>query len=326
MILLLSSSDDVNLDLVIDWLKAYRYPYLRINADDLLEEDFHLSLTPPRIALRQQEVDLPAIGTIWLRKFGNFHRTAYFQEAETRLGRQALDQLSREYNAILNGLIALLEEKHWLTHPSRLHVNKIEMLHQAQKCGLTIPETHLINRREDLARLCQKGEYISKSIYEPLFLKETQGFYTMFTKVVSPEEVEGFSAGFFPSLIQRKVPKEYELRVFYLDGECYAMAIFSQETARTETDFRDIDWSNPNRNVPYALPPELTEGIRQFMATIGLNCGSLDLIKGTDGRYYFLEVNPMGQFGMVSFPCNYSLYEKIALYLIQHDRRQEEVR
>ena len=30
----------------------------------------------------------------------------------------------------------------------------------------------------------------------------------------------------------------------------------------------------------------------------------------------FLEVNPVGQFGMVSLPCNYQLEKRIAQYLI----------
>ena len=52
------------------------------------------------------------------------------------------------------------------------------------------------------------------------------------------------------------------------------------------------------------------------MKHIGLNTGSIDMIKSVDGNYYFLEVNPSGQFGMTSFPCNYNLHEKVADYLI----------
>jgi D-alanine-D-alanine ligase-like ATP-grasp enzyme len=53
-----------------------------------------------------------------------------------------------------------------------------------------------------------------------------------------------------------------------------------------------------------------------MMQKADLNCGSLDLIKSKDGRYVFLEVNPSGQFGMVSYPCNYYLEEEVAKSLI----------
>ena len=50
---------------------------------------------------------------------------------------------------------------------------------------------------------------------------------------------------------------------------------------------------------------------------IKLKNGSIDIIRGVDNNYYFLEVNPVGQFGMVSNPCNYNIEEKFALKLIE---------
>jgi ATP-GRASP peptide maturase of grasp-with-spasm system len=324
MILLLSSSNDVNLDHVVDWLRLYGHPFLRINSDDVLEEDFHLSLSPPSLVVRQQKVSLQDVGSVWLRKWGNFRRTGWFKQAERRLDAERLMQLSREFSVTLTALTVLLKDKHWLTHPSRVHVNKLEMLDQAQAAGLTIPETHLINRKARLEQLLRQGEFITKSSFEPMFLKQPDGFYSMFTQLLTAGDVDGFDETFFPSLVQRKVDKAYELRVFYLDGELYTMAIFSQRTERTALDFRDYDWSDPNRCVPYQLPEDVTQAVQRFMRAVGLNCASLDMIKGRDGDYYFLEVNPTGQFGMTAFPCNYPLYEKIAQYLIAHDRPQEE--
>ncbi|CEJ68525.1 hypothetical protein BN1195_00813 [Chryseobacterium oranimense G311] len=43
--------------------------------------------------------------------------------------------------------------------------------------------------------------------------------------------------------------------------------------------------------------------------------GSIDMIKGRDGNYYFLEVNPSGQFRMTSLPCNYNLHFEVAKFL-----------
>jgi len=324
MILLLSTSDDVNVDHVIDWLKLHQHAYLRLNADDVMEESLHLSLQPPALCFRGQAVDLDSVGVVWLRKFGNFRRSAYHARAAPLLRRESLLQLEREHATLLAALTALIEHKRWLTHPSRLRVNKLDMLMRARQCGMTTPETHVLNRKGDLDRLLARGEYISKSLFEPLFLKEEGGLYSMFTRTLEPEDVALLGERFFPSLVQRKVDKEYELRVFYLDGECHTMAIFSQQSEQTALDFRQIDWTRPTRMVPYALPEKLEESIRGFMRSVGLNCGSLDIIKGSDGDYYFLEVNPTGQFGMVSHPCNYSLHEKIARYLIAHDTPDQE--
>lgn len=55
------------------------------------------------------------------------------------------------------------------------------------------------------------------------------------------------------------------------------------------------------------------------MNSLNLNTGSIDLIVDTQDNYYFLEINPVGQFGMVSQPCNYYLEKKVAEYLVQNN-------
>lgn len=320
MILLLSSGDDTNLDYIIEWFRFYDHPYLRLNSDDLLNDAVHLALSPARLMIRNRAVDLDAIRAIWLRRFSNFRSSQYWQESRHLVRRDALEQLDREHRVLLGGLTALLADRHWLTHPAHANVNKLDMLVRAQQCGLTVPDTHVVTRARDLAALLQTGEFICKSLYEPMFVKDGGGFYTMFTTRIEAADLELVSDEFAPSLVQRLVAKQYELRVFYLDGECYTMAIFSQQRERSKLDFRNIDWTDPPRQVPYRLPADVADRIHSFMTAVGLNSGSLDLIKGADDRYYFLEVNSVGQFGMVAFPCNYPLYEKIALHLIRHDQ------
>jgi glutathione synthase/RimK-type ligase-like ATP-grasp enzyme len=53
------------------------------------------------------------------------------------------------------------------------------------------------------------------------------------------------------------------------------------------------------------------------MKELQLDTGSIDMIKCTDGKYYFLEVNPVGQYDMISMPCNFHLSEIIASELIE---------
>ena len=52
------------------------------------------------------------------------------------------------------------------------------------------------------------------------------------------------------------------------------------------------------------------------MKNLKLDTGSIDMIVTLDGEYVFLEINPIGQFGMVSYHCNYHLEKRIAEYII----------
>jgi glutathione synthase/RimK-type ligase-like ATP-grasp enzyme len=55
------------------------------------------------------------------------------------------------------------------------------------------------------------------------------------------------------------------------------------------------------------------------MRSVGLNTGSMDVIRAKKGEYYFLEVNPVGQYGASSHHGNYYLEKRIAEWLISKD-------
>jgi len=127
---------------------------------------------------------------------------------------------------------------------------------------------------------------------------------------------------FYPSLFQEKIEKEYEVRSFYIDGRFYSMAIFSQNDKQTKDDFRKYNFQNMNRMVPYQLDKKTELNLHKVYSMLNLDTGSADFIKGKDGKYYFLEINPTGQFGFVSFYCNYNLEKIVAKHLIQLDEKK----
>ena len=90
------------------------------------------------------------------------------------------------------------------------------------------------------------------------------------------------------------------------------MAIFSQKNEGTVVDFRKYTDGNPQRKVPYKLPKSEEKKLIALMEELDLNTGSIDIIVDINNNYIFLEVNPVGQFGMTSVPCNYYLERKIA--------------
>jgi glutathione synthase/RimK-type ligase-like ATP-grasp enzyme len=51
------------------------------------------------------------------------------------------------------------------------------------------------------------------------------------------------------------------------------------------------------------------------MSQLEMTTGSIDLIVDNDETYYFLEVNPVGQFGFISNWCNAIIEREIALEL-----------
>ena len=98
------------------------------------------------------------------------------------------------------------------------------------------------------------------------------------------------------------------------------MAIFSQEIRTNKVDFRKYSKEIPNRYVPYDLPKTISMKLKRLMDNLKLNSGSIDLVYTKDEDYYFLEVNPVGQFAMVSEPCNYYLEKIVAQKLSENEK------
>lgn len=185
--------------------------------------------------------------------------------------------------------------------------------------GLDIPKG-IITNNSHLAKSFIR-QYPTGSIIKPIGESEIVSFrktaYYITPRLINLNFFKKNTQIFFPSLIQEYLDKDIELRIFYLDGTCYPMAIFSQLDDATKIDFRNYNIKNPNRFVPFKLPAQIALLIVKFMEMAKLNTGSIDMIKTKCNRYVFLEVNPTGQFGMVSKPCNYYIEKKIASSLIK---------
>lgn len=139
--------------------------------------------------------------------------------------------------------------------------------------------------------------------------------YLTYTELIDASDTEEFPETFSLSFCQDHIIKLCDIRIFFLNERCYSMAIMSQNNPDTLVDFRKYDYENPNRSIPFEIPEDLSRKIRTFMNKLDLISGSLDFILNIEGDFIFLEVNPVGQFGMIDSPCNFGLHRKIAEYL-----------
>ncbi len=326
MILILTGDGDFSSDFVVQYLYFLKYPFVRINSWDLLEPGFNISITNEGtfIKIKNQDINLKEVGAVWHRKFGFFKKSWFYKSAERVVSKTNLDYLSKEYSSLLGSVIGVLKDKYWLTSPYSLNLNKVEVLIKAQQVGLEIPDTFIENERNSLIQKITKFPIITKSVKDAWHVNEDsvngENIFTMYTSIVKESDIESLPTTFFPSLIQRSIEKNFEIRVFCLLDKLYSMAIFSQNDPQTEQDFRKYNIEKPNRFVPFILPNDIRLRILKLVRAFNLNCCSIDLIKGKDDKYYFLEINTTGQFGMVDFPCNYGLHSQVAKALIKLDK------
>lgn len=321
MILVLSTEGfEESTEQVLDWLDLLGQAYLRINGEDLNGLSLELDPANPEqtwMVLDGRYIALRDITAVWYRRTGirAFPSLQPIESLATRL--HLAEHLVTEIRALKQAFYAGLEQAYWLSHPGSASPNKFQMLQQAAQLGFSIPATRIVTRASQIRKLRENwGPLIIKCLSDTRMLRNEDGIFTQYTTAPDPI-LEDLPETIFPTFVQECIEKDFEVRTFYLNGRCYSMAIFSQAQEQTTTDFRIYNYEKPARSIPYQLPRDLEVKVTQLMQSFQLQTGSLDFMVGKDGAHYFLEINPVGQFGMVSFPCNYQLERLIAQNLIE---------
>lgn len=309
MILILSSSSDANIDYLINWLLRTKKKYFRLNCDDLIEKSCFMNIERDQLIIGESLLEFGSIETVFFSKFFGFSKTQYFHKANHRMSSKDIEQISREFFTLQNFIISRLDDKKWNLKPKHATMNKLVNIRLAAEVGLTVPETYVLSSTSQLDQILKDNkQLITKSLYEPYFIRNDHGYYSMFTQEI---DAVILSKTFFPSLAQEKIEKEYEIRSFFYKGDFFSMAIFSQKAEMSKLDFRKFNWLSPNRNVPYKLNDDMKIKLKKLFKKLNLDYCSVDLIKSVNGSIYFLEINPTGQYGMINFPCNYEIYKTI---------------
>ncbi len=304
--------DDQTSNHIIDWAYYLNKTFFRVNAEDI-EQNIFLELDNNQEHIKISDVDIDNKRRFWFRKWienlnGDKYPTDYKQS------------LNKEFKHLSQYLFFSLQNNTWLNKYGDVE-NTLIQLKEAKKSGLKIPHSIVTSKKSDVIDFYkQHKSIITKPLISHFFKIEGDVFSKSLTTLISNEDILNMNQFFFPTLFQENILKEFELRVFFLKDNFYSMAIFSQKDKQTRVDFRNYNKNKPNRLVPYKLPNHIEAKLILLMKKLGLNSGSIDLIKSIDNEYIFLEVNPTGQLNMVSLPCNYFLEKKIAKFL-SHDEK-----
>lgn len=304
MIIVFSRQWDESSLQVYEWLIANNTPFLIVYPESQFDVKFL------RISDRGSDFEITIDGTIILFSeiSGVWYRRGqlpFYCPDGHSLEEQFIRQ---EYEKLRDFFLYLLQSLPHINIIECGRVNKLTILHEAVQCGLTVPFTLISGNKRLILDTFQSGSFINKAICENSISHDGEEYILPVHQVAAEDlhEQEGLS------LYQSNMDKLYELRVFHFFGKNYAMAIFSQMHERTIQDFRFYDLDRPNRWTPYKLPDHLELKINQLMKRTGHNTGSLDFIYTGARQYVFLEINPIGQYDMISETCNYDLHKMIA--------------
>jgi len=325
MILIQSDSNDIATNAVINWLLHYNQVFFRFNREDVIGNvnyvDDGLSFTiTSNITKKSKKIHLKYVKAYWYRRGFLIFSKPNISTKDTNDLSKAVDDYYEEEKFIITNLFCRKFDtvpKNVIGHEQFNYLSKIHVLNEAKKSGLNIPDTAIISSKKVLLEFNEKHKQnglITKGINQSFAAYDNKSniSFTCFTTPFGLNEIKKCPDFFFPTLFQELIEKKFEIRIFFLKDKFYASAIFSQNDEKTKYDFRNYNTDKPNRTPPFNLPSDIKSKLKKLMQKLKLNSGSIDMIYSEHNQYIFLEVNPIGQFWQVSYPCNYYLEREIA--------------
>ncbi len=310
---------------VMDWLITHGYKPIRVNGEDLCLQTYSTSLHYiNKLDLNFKGRQLKsAYHSIWFRRWSSFEDFSEFIEAcnkvnlNTRVAFDLSNHRISNSNSISDFILSSIQTKIVLTSNKQREVNKLNVLLSAKNSKLEIPRFIITNNKADLVNFKQniQSDLVTKVINSSFSYFTEENSYMLYTELITDKVLNEFNENFPITFFQEFIDKVFDLRVFYLDTKLYCAAILSQRSINSKIDCRKGN-QFPNRRIPYKLPSNIEKKIKNLMKILGLEMGLLDLVKSINGKYYFLEINPVGQFNDISKSCNYPIESDIANYLI----------
>lgn len=320
MILCLTHSNDLyTIDIVMKRLKELGKEAYRMNTDlfsSHLSFDYSLSNRKNAVHIQMDghAIHADAVEAVWYRKL-------WQAEIPDELDDDFKEIYFQEYFTMRNIFFESLDSVPWFNPMAKDHEisnNKFGQLAVAAQNGIEIPKSLFTNDQEKVkAFFYEECNKLMIAKLHGTLSRSMSGNASFFpTTQITEPNLEGLSTLVYcPMIFQEMIPKAYELRIIYVDGEFFAGKINAGQSERGKTDWRiatDIyfKWES------YKLPDSVATSLAKMMQQMGLFFGAIDMIRHQDGRYIFLEVNSQGEWGMLQRDLGYPIGETIAEKLV----------
>lgn len=215
MILLISAENDTMTDEICTWLSYQDKEFVRLNENQhITKVFFDFSNNLFTISINSIEYNLNDFKSVFYRNGG-----IYYNIIKEEIDNNLIEFYNSEFKSV-TGFIYYYLQKNGTNIFGNLftkEVNKLEVLFLAKSVGLKIPDTYLLSRIKDFARIDLSQEYITKAVSEMKPIFDNNQLYLNYTHEIDLNKIQGKKENIVPSLIQRRVDGIYEVRAFFFE-------------------------------------------------------------------------------------------------------------
>lgn len=315
MLLIVTNKTDLACDYLILELRQRRINFLRVNAEDLGREfSVDICVGPGQSGFKVSPRMFPVVDSHDIDAV--YFRQVFAPPPPPRIAHGDLDFAQRESVECLRSVWRLIPEGKWVNHPRRLWLasNKVEQLAIAQDLGLNIPSTLVSASKDTVADFfdIHDGRLICKAVKHGFVHRETHALIATTQRIDEKFLLEFENYASVPMIYQNEIPKTFDVRVTVVGEAVFATAIHSQENKETEVDWRVADVARVElAHERIDLPIKVADDCRRITQHFGLRYSAIDLVLDTEGTYFFLELNPNGQWGWIEEATGYPIREAL---------------
>jgi uncharacterized protein YegP (UPF0339 family) len=307
--LIVSNTRDFSSDLVTIALERAGARYFRLNKDQLSDFDIDFDLSNGQIIINTDSstsfcVSCDTIKSIYFRAPTFLRNSKGSYSVSEQLHRS-------QWSAFLRNL-TYFEDAKWVNNPAKTFraENKLLQLKIAKRVGLAIPKTKVVNFTPN--GLDSVKNYIVKSLDTALFYEDSDKIFS-YTSVVNGQEIMESQLHLSPLVIQEQLTPKIDIRVTIIGQMVFSSKIITQDSLICG------DWRLMPRDslqyIPIEIPDKVKYALLQLMEILQLEFGGIDLIYCRD-TYYFIEINPTGEWGWLESLFNPPISEAIAACLL----------
>jgi glutathione synthase/RimK-type ligase-like ATP-grasp enzyme len=318
MILILTDKFDKHADYVIEKIISRNTPYYRLNLDveSLLQTKITFKDNCWIIDINSEKIQLSDIKCIWLRR----------PFVEVSLEEQSKNDYNfkiwrGEWNKTLLGMYYHLGHLPWLNSLKNAYnaENKYFQINTALQIGFNLPKFVVSNDKNELQNfILTHGDCVLKLMNQEFYKVEDNEFKGIYVNKLDINDIQSFTdSSENPIMIQNFVEKLYEVRYTVVDTQHHVCRIDSQKSNIANIDWRRYDIPNTPHYV-IEPPDEIRIKVDQLIKKLGLTFGALDFIVSPSGKWYFLEINSMGQWLWIESLTQTPIADSIVDWLINN--------
>jgi glutathione synthase/RimK-type ligase-like ATP-grasp enzyme len=197
----------------------------------------------------------------------------------------------------LGGLLAALPARQWLNHPVRAAAAEAKpvQLSEAARRGLRVPSTLITNDPRAAGEFAAAYGHVC---YKPLTattIPGPDGEQVIYAVRLAASDLSGNNAAAIRGTahqFQQWIDAAFAVRMVVVDGAVYPAAI------RAHSDAARVDWRSDYAHLTYetvTVPAAVRDNAVSLVRGLGLRFSSMDLLVDRQDRWWFVDLNPSGQ-------------------------------